>query len=318
MITTDINKAKEILLKNELIAIPTETVYGLAGNAYNETAIKKIFELKKRPFYNPLIVHLKSASCISDVAMEIPETALILATTFWPGPLTLVLKKQPHISDLVTAGKETVAIRVPNHPVALALLDQLDFPLAAPSANPFGSISPTNAEHVYNYFGEELNVILDGGECEKGLESTIIGFENNQPVLYRHGSISLEEIENIVGKLGITTNSDTSPNAPGMLSRHYAPKTDTYLTNNISELLKCFDGKKIGLLLFKNTVQNKSIMHQEILSKSGNFNEAAKNLYAAMHRLDQNKLDVIIAERLPDEGLGKTINDKLERATKKE
>ncbi|RTY96887.1 threonylcarbamoyl-AMP synthase [Flavobacterium franklandianum] len=318
MITTDINKAKEILLKNELIAIPTETVYGLAGNAYNETAIKKIFELKKRPFYNPLIIHLKSASCISDVALEIPESALILATTFWPGPLTLVLKKQPHISDLVTAGKETVAIRVPNHPVALALLDQLDFPLAAPSANPFGSISPTNAEHVYNYFGEELNVILDGGECEKGLESTIIGFENNQPVLYRHGSISLEEIENIVGKLGITTNSDTSPNAPGMLSRHYAPKTDTYLTNNISELLKCFEGKKIGLLLFKNTVQNKSIIHQEILSKSGNFNEAAKNLYAAMHRLDQNKLDVIIAERLPDEGLGKTINDKLERATKKE
>ncbi|TRX22237.1 L-threonylcarbamoyladenylate synthase [Flavobacterium franklandianum] len=318
MITTDINKAKEILLKNELIAIPTETVYGLAGNAYNETAIKKIFELKKRPFYNPLIIHLKSASCISDVALEIPESALILATTFWPGPLTLVLKKQPHISDLVTAGKETVAIRVPNHPVALALLDQLDFPLAAPSANPFGSISPTNAEHVYNYFGEELNVILDGGECEKGLESTIIGFENNQPVLYRHGSICLEEIENIVGKLGITTNSDTSPNAPGMLSRHYAPKTDTYLTNNISELLKCFEGKKIGLLLFKNTVQNKSIIHQEILSKSGNFNEAAKNLYAAMHRLDQNKLDVIIAERLPDEGLGKTINDKLERATKKE
>lgn len=318
MITTDINTAKEILLKNELIAIPTETVYGLAGNAYNETAIKKIFELKKRPFYNPLIVHLKSASSISDVALEIPKSALILADKFWPGPLTLVLKKQPHISDLVTAGKETVAIRVPNHPVALALLDKLDFPLVAPSANPFGSISPTNAEHVYNYFGEELNVILDGGECEKGLESTIIGFENNQPVLYRHGSISVEEIENIVGKLGVTTNSDTAPNAPGMLSRHYAPKTDTYLTNNISELLKCFEGKNIGLLLFKNTVQNKSIVHQEILSKSGNFNEAAKNLYAAMHRLDKNKLDVIIAERLPDKGLGKTINDKLERATKKE
>lgn len=318
MITTDINTAKEILLKNELIAIPTETVYGLAGNAYNETAIKKIFELKKRPFYNPLIVHLKSASSISDVALEIPKSALILADKFWPGPLTLVLKKQPHISDLVTAGKETVAIRVPNHPVALALLDKLDFPLVAPSANPFGSISPTNAEHVYNYFGEELNVILDGGECEKGLESTIIGFENNQPVLYRHGSISVEEIENIVGKLGVTTNSDTAPNAPGMLSRHYAPKTDTYLTNNISELLKCFEGKNIGLLLFKNTVQNKSIIHQEILSKSGNFNEAAKNLYAAMHRLDKNKLDVIIAERLPDKGLGKTINDKLERATKKE
>lgn len=317
MITTDINKAKEILLQNELIALPTETVYGLAGNAYNETAIKKIFELKKRPFFNPLIVHLKSASCITDVALDIPESALILAQTFWPGPLTLVLKKQPHISDLVTAGKDTVAIRVPKHPVALALLDTLDFPLVAPSANPFGSISPTNAEHVYNYFGEELKVILDGGECEKGLESTIIGFENNQPVLYRHGSIALEEIEKIIGKLGITTHSETSPNAPGMLSRHYAPKTETYLTNKIAELVKCFEGKKIGLLLFKSQFQNKSIVHQEILSKSGDLNEAAKNLYAAMHRLDQNNLDLIIAERLPDRGLGKTINDKLVRATKK-
>jgi L-threonylcarbamoyladenylate synthase len=317
MITKDINKAKEILLKNELIAIPTETVYGLAGNANNETAIKKIFTLKNRPLYNPLIIHLKSASSINDVAIEIPESALILADKFWPGPLTLVLKKQPHISDLITAGKQTVAVRVPNHALTLDLLDKLDFPLVAPSANPFGSISPTNAEHVYNYFGEKLTVILDGGECEKGVESTIIGFENKEPVLYRHGSISLEEIEKITGKLSITT-SNTSPNAPGMLSRHYAPNTKTYLTNNISELVKYFDGKKIGLLLFKDQIQNKSIFHQEILSKSGDLNEAAKNLYAAMHRLDQNKLDVIIAQRAPDKGLGKTINDKLERATKKE
>ena len=198
------------------------------------------------------------------------------------------------------------------------MLNKLNFPIAAPSANPFGSISPTNAEHVFNYFGNELNVILDGGECEKGLESTIIGFENNHPVLYRHGSISIEEIEKIAGKLSITTNSDNSPNSPGMLSRHYAPMTDMYLTNNISELLKCFEGRKIGLLLIKNHIQNNNIFHQEILSKSGDFNEAAKNLYAAMHRLDQSNLDVILAERFPDKGLGKTINDKLERATKKE
>lgn len=318
MITTDINKAKQVLLKNELIALPTETVYGLAGNAFSEIAIKKIFELKKRPFYNPLIVHLKSAVCISDVATEIPESALLLADKFWPGPLTLVLKKQEHISDLITAGKKTVAVRVPNHPTALALLDTLEFPLVAPSANPFGSISPTTAAHVFNYFGEALEVVLDGGVCEKGLESTIIGFENDQPVLYRRGSIAIEDIEKIVGKLSIITTTDKSPNAPGMLSRHYAPKTDIYLTNDITELLKSFDGKKIGLLLFKNQLQNKSIIHQEILSNSGDLAEAAKNLYAAMHRLDQNNLDVIIAERLPDEGLGKTINDKLERATKKE
>jgi L-threonylcarbamoyladenylate synthase len=317
MITTDIKKAKKALKKNKLVAIPTETVYGLAGNAYDESALVEIFKLKNRPFYNPLIVHIKSASSISDVAIDIPESAMILAEKFWPGPLTLVLKKQPHISDLITAGKDTVAVRVPNHPVALALLDKLDFPLAAPSANPFGSISPTNADHVFNYFGGKLEVILDGGECEKGLESTIIGFENNQPVLYRHGSISSEEIEKITGKLSTITNSEKTPNAPGMLSRHYAPNTATYLTNNIVELIKFFKGKRIGILVFKNQINGKGIIHKEILSKSGDLNEAAKNLYAAMHRLDENNLDVIIAERLPDIGLGKTMNDKLERATKK-
>lgn len=317
MITTDIKKAKKALKKNKLVAIPTETVYGLAGNAYNESALVEIFKLKNRPFYNPLIVHIKSASSITDVAIDIPESAMILAEKFWPGPLTLVLKKQPHISDLITAGKDTVAVRVPNHPVALALLDKLDFPLAAPSANPFGSISPTNADHVFNYFGAKLEVILDGGECEKGLESTIIGFEDNQPILYRHGSISSEEIEKITGKLSTITTSEKTPNAPGMLSRHYAPNTDTYLTNNVVELIKCFKGKRIGILVFKNQINGKSIIHKEILSKSGDLNEAAKNLYAAMHRLDENNLDVIIAERLPDVGLGKTMNDKLERATKK-
>jgi L-threonylcarbamoyladenylate synthase len=318
MITTDINKAKKILCNNELIAIPTETVYGLAGNAYNETALIQIFKLKNRPFYNPLIVHIKSASSITDVAIDIPESAMILAEKFWPGPLTLVLKKKSHISDLVTAGKDTVAVRVPNHPVALELLNKLEFPLAAPSANPFGSISPTNADHVFNYFGRKLEVILDGGECERGIESTIIGFENNQPILYRHGSISLEEIEKITGKLSTITNSEKTPNAPGMLSRHYAPNTDTYLVNNVIELIKSFKGRRIGILVFKNQINGKDIFHTEILSKSGDLNEAAKNLYAAMHRLDHNNLDVIIAERLPDVGLGKTMNDKLERATKKE
>jgi L-threonylcarbamoyladenylate synthase len=317
MITTDIKKAKKALKKNKLVAIPTETVYGLAGNAYDESALVEIFKLKNRPFYNPLIIHIKSASSITDVAIDIPESAMILAEKFWPGPLTLVLKKQPHISDLITAGKDTVAVRVPNHPVALELLDKLDFPLAAPSANPFGSISPTNADHVFNYFGGKLEVILDGGECEKGLESTIIGFEENQPILYRHGSISSEEIEKVTGKLSTITNSEKTPNAPGMLSRHYAPNTDTYLTNNVVELIKCFKGKRIGILVFKNQINGKGIIHKEILSKSGDLNEAAKNLYAAMHRLDENNLDVIIAERLPDVGLGKTMNDKLERATKK-
>ena len=274
--------------------------------------------MKKRPFYNPLIVHLKSTSCLYDIAKEIPEIAIDLAEHFWPGPLTLLLNKQDHVSDLITAGKKTVAVRVPNHPIALALLNELAFPLAAPSANPFGSISPTNAAHVFNYFRQEIDYILDGGECEKGLESTIIGFENKNPILYRHGSIPVEEIEKITGKLNFEIHNDSLPNSPGMLSRHYAPKTDTYLTNDIYAYLNKFKGKRIGLLLFKSQIQHNCIFHQEILSTSGDYKEAAKNLYAAMHRLDQYKLDAIIAERLPDVSLGKTINDKLGRATKKE
>ena len=196
----DILKAKEVLQKNELIAIPTETVYGLAGNAYSETAVKKIFELKQRPFYNPLIVHIKNTAALDTVACEIPEMAYALAKEFWPGSLTLLLKKKDHIPEIITAGKATVAVRVPNHPLTLALLEQLDFPLAAPSANPFGSISPTTAQHVADYFKGNLEIILDGGECQNGLESTIIGFENDQAVLYRHGSIATEAIEKITKK----------------------------------------------------------------------------------------------------------------------
>lgn len=317
MITTNLESAKQSLINEDIIGLPTETVYGLAGNANSESALKKIFALKKRPYYNPLIVHIKSASLLNTIARDIPDVALRLADEFWPGPLTLILKKQPHVSDLITAGKETVAIRVPNHPIALALLEKLDFPLAAPSANPFGCISPTSATHVSNYFEGELDLILEGGECERGVESTIIGFEDNQPVLFRHGSISIEEIEKIVGKLIITVNNDSKPNSPGMLSRHYAPMTTTYLTNNVSELLKSFQGKKIGLLLFKERILNDQVTVQEVLSENGDLKEAAKKLYAALHRLDKSNLDVIIAEKFPNEGLGKTLNDRLERAVKK-
>ncbi len=315
MITRDINLAKRALDNNEIIAIPTETVYGLAANAYSEKAVEKIFALKERPFYNPLIVHIKSADFLDNVARDIPDVAQTLANEFWPGPLTLVLKKQSSIPDLVTAGKDTVAIRVPNHPVSLSLLEQLEFPLAAPSANPFGSISPTTASHVYGYFADDLDVILEGGECEKGLESTIIGFENNQPIVYRLGSLSIEDIERKIGKVRSKTHDDTAPSAPGMLSRHYAPATKSYLTDDVEKLISVHPNKKIGLLLFQNEIKNSAVTHQEILSKSGDLTEAAKKLYAAMHQLDKLNLDLIIAEKFPDVGLGKTINDKLERAT---
>ncbi len=315
MITTDINKAIQQLNRNELVAIPTETVYGLAANAFNSIAVEKIFKLKQRPFYNPLIVHVQSINELETIACDIPSRALKLATSFWPGPLTLVLKKQEHIPNIVTAGKDTVAIRMPNHPMALSLLSQLEFPLAAPSANPFGSISPTNAEHVLNYFGDSLEVILDGGECEMGIESTIIGFEENQPILYRLGTITLKEIEDVVGVIKMKTTNDVNPEAPGMILRHYAPKTKTLLTDNVLESISLHRNLSIGIIMFTGEFSELNVDQLEILSPKGNLTEAAKKLYASMHRLDQCNLDLIIMERFPDEGLGKTINDKLLRAT---
>ena len=304
-------------LENDLtIAIPTETVYGLAGNAFSEKAIHTIFKLKQRPLFNPLIVHIKSITALDTVAKETPDAAQKLAEAFWPRPLTLLLNKKSCIPDLVTAGKVTVAVRVPNHELTLALLNELSFPVAAPSANPFGSISPTSATHVSNYFKDQLPMILDGGECAKGVESTIVGFKNDQAILYRHGSISIEEIEAVVGKVILNIVSDHSPSAPGMLSRHYAPSTSLLISDNITNSINTFSDKRIGLLLFQNTISNSTVDYQEVLSKKGDLQEAAKNLYSALHRLDEQKLDIIIAESFPNFGLGKTINDRLNRATK--
>jgi L-threonylcarbamoyladenylate synthase len=317
IVSEDISKAAEILNEENLVAIPTETVYGLAGNIYSEKAIKAIFEMKQRPFFNPLIVHIKSIAQLDELAKEIPNKARLLADKFWPGSLTMVLKKQDSVPDLVTAGKDSVAVRVPNHEATLALLESLDFPLAAPSANPFGSISPTTAFHVVDYFGDKLQMVLDGGDCQNGIESTIIGFENEDAVLYRVGSISIEDIERVIGKIKIKNKEENAPNAPGMLSKHYAPATTTFLKSDVAQFIKGFPEKRIGLLLFKDKIESATVIHQEVLSEKGDLKEAASNLYAAMHRLDTKELDMIVAERFPDFELGKSINDRLERATTK-
>ena len=317
MISKDIDKAIQILNLDGLVAIPTETVYGLAGNIYSATAVKRIFDLKQRPSYNPLIVHIGSIEQLHDLVQDIPEKAKILADKFWPGPLTMVLKKKEIVPDTVTAGKDTVAVRIPNHPVTLELLQLLDFPLAAPSANLFGLISPTQAEHVADYFKDDLPMILDGGNCQNGIESTIIGFENNEAVLYRLGSLSVEDIEDAIGSIKIKNKKEESPDAPGMLSKHYAPKTPTFLEEDVATLIKKNKEKKIGLLLFDKPLETEIVYHQEIVSKNRDLKEAASNLYAALHRLDEMNLDIIIAQEFPNHSLGKSINDRLTRATKK-
>ena len=314
IISKDIQKAVALLINEQLVAIPTETVYGLAGNIFSEKAIKSIFSTKKRPFFNPLIVHIPSIDSLSDIVTHVPEKAKLLAAAFWPGSLTLVLKKSNKIPDLITAGKDTVAVRVPNHPVTLELLKQLPFPLAAPSANPFGSISPTKPTHVENYFKNDIQMVLDGGSCTNGIESTIIGFENEEPVIYRLGALPVEDIEALVGAISIKNKKEEKPDAPGMLARHYAPKTSTFLADNIAAEIEKNCGKKIGVLVFKSSLNNENIT-EIILSKNGSLQEAAAKLYDAMHELDTKNLDIIIAERFSEFGLGKSINDRLQRAT---
>ena len=314
IISKDIQKAVQLLTEEQLVAIPTETVYGLAGNIFSEKAIKSIFSTKQRPFFNPLIVHIPSIKSLNGLVTHVPEKAKLLAAAFWPGSMTLVLKKSSTIPDIVTAGKGTVAVRVPDHPVTLELLRKLPFPLAAPSANPFGSISPTKPAHVENYFRNSIKMVLDGGSCANGIESTIIGFENEEPVIYRLGALALEEIEAVVGKISIKNKKEEKPDAPGMLARHYAPKTNTFLVDDVAAEIEKNTGKKMGVLVFKSSLNNENIT-EIILSKNGSLQEAASRLYSAMHHLDSKNLDLIIAERFSEFGLGKSINDRLQRAT---
>ncbi|MEN8816545.1 MAG: L-threonylcarbamoyladenylate synthase [Nonlabens sp.] len=316
LVSKDLLKASEVLNREELVAIPTETVYGLAGNIYSDTAIKKIFEMKKRPFFNPLIVHIHSVEQVKDLAVDFPEKAQQLAKVFWPGSLTLILPKNDTVPDLITAGNNTVGIRMPDHALTLELLKNLPFPLAAPSANPFTYISPTKAQHVKNYFDGKLEMVLDGGNCANGIESTIVGFENDEPVVYRLGSISTEEIEKVIGNVSVRNNKEQAPNAPGMLEKHYSPRTKTYLVQDITDFIKQHPEKKIGLLLHSTNHKNFNVSNVIYLTKTGNLKEAASNLYSAMHKMDQLDLDMIIAQRLPNYDLGQSINDRLERATK--
>lgn len=307
----------ELLSSGEVVAIPTETVYGLAGNALNSGAVDKIYAVKNRPKNNPLIVHIAGIDCLQAYAAYIPQVALKLAEKFWPGPLTLLLPKAAHITGEVTAGLPNVAIRVPAHPLTLNLLNMLPFPLAAPSANPYGYISPTNAAHVNDQLGKAIKYILDGGPCIRGIESTIVGFEDDVPVIYRKGIITPDDIKKISGDVKLYQNETNKPITSGMSLSHYSPKTSVYLTKNINDLNDSLPSQNIGLLTFKNFYAITDREKQVVLSPAGNLEEAATNLYKALHRLDSMQLDLIIAEYVPNGGIGTAINDRLTRAAHK-
>jgi len=314
-ITKDILYCQALLNNNEVVAIPTETVYGLAACIDSDEAVEQIFRLKSRPHYNPLIVHIHHIDQLNNLAVDIPEIAIQLAKVFWPGPLTLLLKKGPQVSDLITAGKPTIAVRMPNHPLTIELLKGLKAPIAAPSANPFTGISPTSAEHVYQYFKGKIKAILDGGPCEVGLESTIVGFNGETAVIYRKGGISINRIESVIGEvsyLGMTKS--TKIVAPGMLDKHYSPKTKLILTKSLEKELSKHLNKKIGVITLSPYFKS-DIALCTALSATGNLDEAASQLYATLHFMDTQNLDIIIAETMPETELGVTINDRLKRAS---
>lgn len=316
-ISKNIETAAALLENDQVIAIPTETVYGLAGNALNHSVVNKIYEIKKRPLTNPLIIHLSDTTQLNKYVKNIPTIAEKLVEHFCPGALTLLLPKKDIIPDCVTSGFPNVAVRIPSHPTTIQLLRKLSFPLAAPSANPFGYISPTSAEDVKRILFGKIDYILDGGVCMKGIESTIVGFNGDTPIIYRVGAISPEAIKKIAGKVEIHNKHTAKPISSGMLPSHYAPNTSLYLTNNIELLLRIFPRHGTGILAFKNLSPVIAEKNQKVLSASGNLDEAAQNLYKALHQLDNLKLDRIIAERVPNVGIGIAINDRLERASSK-
>lgn len=313
----DISKVKSLLERGELVAIPTETVYGLAGNALDINAVTKIFQVKDRPHFDPLIVHVANFESAKSLVEEIPPQAKLLARKFWPGPITILLKRKSIIPDLVTAGLNTVGIRCPDHSLTKQLLQYLSFPLAAPSANPFGYISPTQPAHVNDQLGEKIEYILDGGECKVGIESTIIGFDHARPTIYRMGGLSIEQIESVIGKVEVQLHSTSNPQAPGQLKSHYAP-TKKLILGNLDDLIKINQSKKIGVLSFQKIRKDINSKNQRVLSPTGDIPIAAQNLFSCLRELDQLNIQFIVAEEVPDNGLGRAINDRLRRASAQE
>ena len=312
---TDIPQAASYLKEGQLVAIPTETVYGLAGNALDVKAVSSIFETKNRPSFDPLILHVASLEKVKPFVSSFPEKLKRLAEAFWPGPLTVLLPRNASVPDLVTSGLDRVAVRVPNHPLTLALLAQLDFPLAAPSANPFGYISPTQAAHVDAQLGAQIPYILDGGACAVGLESTIVGIEGEQVVIYRLGGLDLSRIESVVGPVTVQAHSSSNPSAPGQLASHYAPRKP-FLVGDLNELVPKWiqEGKAFGVLSFSTHFPALPSDRQFVLSPSQDLQEAAQRLFMGMRLLDESDADLILAEFVPENGLGRAINDRLKRA----
>ncbi len=313
----DVECAAAIIREGGVVAFATETVYGLGANALDPTAVARVFEVKGRPRFDPLIVHVNHVDDAHRLTTAFPESAVRLANAFWPGPLTLVLPKAEDVPDLVTAGLSTVAVRVPVHPLARQLISQAGVPIAAPSANPFGEVSPTTAEHVRQQLGDRIDYLLDGGRCAVGVESTVLHVDDGRSTLLRPGGVTQEEIEQVIGPVNLPpaadANDEQPQTAPGMLSRHYAPRTPLRIVERVSDVAMA---DCTGLLTLQTSDVASRFDAVEVLSPGGDLCEAAANFYAAVRRLDAHGLEGIVATLFPDEGLGRALNDRLRRAAR--
>lgn len=308
----NLNLAAEKIIAGDLVAFPTETVYGLGADGLNPIAAAKIFEAKKRPSFNPLILHVDSIEQMNGVCETGDAKINILIENFMPGALTLVLPKKEIVPDIVTAGLPTVAVRMPDNRIALELIKRSGTPIAAPSANSFGFLSPTNARHVEKQLGNRIDFILDGGQCKVGVESTILQIDEKGITLLRPGGVSLEAIEKLVGKVELKLKNDDNPNSPGQLKHHYSPNIPLIIFKN--ELPKKINPEKTGALFFTKNDYGVNFKAEKILSPNGDLREAAANLFFHLHELEKENIDLIISESVPDYGLGKAIMDRLKRA----
>lgn len=310
---TSVEEAARLLKQGEVVAIPTETVYGLAGNAFEPKALAKIFAAKERPTFDPLIVHISDISQMADIAKDIPEEAYQLAKAFWPGPLTMILPKKDCIPDLCTSGLPSVAVRFPSHPVAQAIINASGLPLAAPSANLFKHVSPTTAEHVAAQLSDRIAGIVDGGPCQVGVESSIVSLTGDVPTVLRPGAITPEMVKKVLGRVAIkesTSKPGEAMQAPGQCDTHYRPQVPLY-----------FGEVPANAVLPENTVRIAFGNYQGVipaavnLSATGDMTEATAKLYAYMHDLDDPKYDLILVDPIPNQGFGMALNDRLKRAS---
>lgn len=306
----EIDHAAQLIRDGKVVAFPTETVYGLGANALNAMAVARIFELKERPAFDPLIVHIAEFDQVKQLTAFVDDRVRLLADRFWPGPLTIILPKSDIIPDIVTSGLETVGIRMPANPVARELIRRSGCPIAAPSANKFGQLSPTQARHVAKQL-PDVDYILDGGQAEVGIESTIISLNDKGFDILRHGVITREELEQVLPYFSLPDDEKTNIVSPGMLKSHYSPDKPIYIWDAGFSLT--VDRSRVGLLSFKGD-DTDGFAQVELLSTDGDLKSCAVNLFAAIHRLEEADVDFILAQPVPEQGIGLAVMDKLRKA----